>query len=310
MKDMRVSQPDWLAADWGTSRLRIWGMRANGEIIGRQFGDCGMSRLARNEFEAEFIKLADPFLSNDKTLDVICCGMAGSRQGWAEASYVGVPCRPPGIAQAVQVETADPRINVYILPGIKQNTPSDVMRGEETQIRGFMATNPDFDGVICLPGTHTKWVHVSAGEIVSFQTFMTGELFALLSKTSVLRHTVQSDGWDKHAFLQAVDRSFSRPSAAAAHLFTLRADALLNDPYENVARSQLSGILIGIELAAARPYWLGQNLAVLGSHEIANAYQLALKAQGLEVTMAQSEEMTLAGLKHAHFALRSVPSNA
>ena len=73
MKDMRVSQPDWLAADWGTSRLRIWGMRANGEVIGQQFGDCGMSRLARNEFEAEFIKLADPFMSNDKTLDVICC---------------------------------------------------------------------------------------------------------------------------------------------------------------------------------------------------------------------------------------------
>ena len=310
MKDMRVSQPNWLAADWGTSRLRIWAMRSNGDVIGRKFSDCGMSRLAKSEFEAEFIKLADPFLSNDTTLDVICCGMAGSRQGWAEASYVDVPCYPPGIANSVQVETVDPRINVFILPGIKQNSPADVMRGEETQIRGFLATNPDFDGVICLPGTHTKWVHVSAGEIVSFQTFMTGELFSLLSNASVLRHTVQSDGWDKHAFLQAVDRSFSRPSAAAAHLFTLRAEALLNNPYENVARSQLSGILIGIELAAARPYWLGQNLAVLGSHQIANAYQLALKAQGLEVIMARPEEMTLAGLKHAHFALRSVPSDA
>ena len=310
MKDMRLTQPDWLAADWGTSRLRIWGMRANGDVIGRQFGDCGMSRLAKSAFEAEFIKLANPFLSNDTTLDVICCGMAGSRQGGAEASYVKVPCHPPGIAHAVQVETADPRINVFILPGIKKNAPSDVMRGEETQIRGFMATNPDFDGVICLPGTHTKWVHVSAGEIVSFQTFMTGELFSLLSNASVLRHTVQSDGWDKPAFLQAVDRSFSRPSAAAAQLFTLRAEALLHDPYENVARSQLSGILIGIELAAARPYWLGQNLAILGSHEIANAYQLALKAQGLDVVMAQSEEMTLAGLKHAHSALRSLPSDA
>ena len=126
MKDMRLTQPDWLAADWGTSRLRIWGMRANGDVIGRQFGDCRMSRLAKSAFEAEFIKLANPFLSNDTTLDVICCGMAGSRQGWAEASYVKVPCHPPGIAHAVQVETADPRINVFILPGIKKNAPSDV----------------------------------------------------------------------------------------------------------------------------------------------------------------------------------------
>ena len=58
------------------------------------------------------------------------------------------------------------------------------MRGEETQIAGFLALNPKFDGVICLPGTHTKWVHISAGEIVSFRTFMTGEMFALLSQQS------------------------------------------------------------------------------------------------------------------------------
>ncbi|XXK32803.1 2-dehydro-3-deoxygalactonokinase [Rhodobacteraceae bacterium nBUS_24] len=310
MKDIRGSQPNWLAADWGTSRLRIWGMGTNGDLIGRQFGDSGMSRISKSEFETEFIKLAEPFLSNDTTLDVVCCGMAGSRQGWAEASYVKVPCYPPGIANVVQVKTVDPRINVFVLPGIKQTAPADVMRGEETQIRGFMATNPGFDGVICLPGTHTKWVHVSAGEIISFQTFMTGELFSLLSDASVLRHTVQPDGWDEAAFLQAVERSFSRPSAAAAQLFTLRAEALLNEPYENVARSQLSGILIGIELAAARPYWLGQNLAVLGTHEIANAYCQALKAQGLEVSMAHSEDMTLAGLKHAYAALKGVVKDA
>ena len=285
-------------------------MGTNGDLIGRQFGDSGMSRISKSEFETEFIKLAEPFLSNDTTLDVVCCGMAGSRQGWAEASYVKVPCDPPGIANAVQVKTVDPRINVFVLPGIKQTAPADVMRGEETQIRGFMATNPGFDGVICLPGTHTKWVHVSAGEIISFQTFMTGELFSLLSDASVLRHTVQPDGWDEAAFLQAVERSFSRPSAAAAQLFTLRAAALLNEPYENVARSQLSGILIGIELAAARPYWLGQNLAVLGTHEIANAYCQALKAQGLEVSMAHSEDMTLAGLKHAYAALKCVVKDA
>ena len=56
------------------------------------------------------------------------------------------------------------------------------MRGEETQIAGFLSEFPGFDGVVCLPGTHTKWVHLSAGEIVSFRTFMTGELFGLLQR--------------------------------------------------------------------------------------------------------------------------------
>ena len=310
MKDARFSQPDWLAADWGTSHLRIWAIGGEGQVIGRKFGNCGMSHISKQDFEAEFIKLAEPFLSEDRTLDVICCGMAGSRQGWSEAAYVSVPCHPPNIARSSTVRTLDPRINVFILPGVKQDAPADVMRGEETQIRGFMAAKPDFDGVICLPGTHTKWVHVSAGEIVSFQTFMTGELFSLLSRESVLRHTVEGNGWDEPAFLASVDKAFGRPRAAAAQLFTLRAEALLNDPYVNVARSQLSGILIGIELAAAKPYWLGQELAVLGADEVAKAYSAALRAQGLEVILAKSEEMTLEGLKHAYATLHRLPSNA
>ena len=68
-----------------------------------------------------------------------------------------------------------------------QTSPPDVMRGEETQIAGYLSKNPDFDGIICLPGTHTKWVHISANEIVSFKTFMTGEIFLSLSERSILK---------------------------------------------------------------------------------------------------------------------------
>jgi phosphonate metabolism protein PhnN/1,5-bisphosphokinase (PRPP-forming) len=92
------------------------------------------------------------------------------------------------------------RLSVHVAPGLRQGKPADVMRGEETQIAGFLALNPNWDGVICLPGTHSKWVHISAGEVVSFQTFLTGEMFALLSQASVLRHGMQGDGWDDAAF--------------------------------------------------------------------------------------------------------------
>ena len=66
------------------------------------------------------------------------------------------------------------------------------MRGEETQIAGALSLMPGFDGVLCLPGTHSKWAQICAGEVVSFQTFMTGEMFALLSEQSVLRHGLQA----------------------------------------------------------------------------------------------------------------------
>jgi 2-dehydro-3-deoxygalactonokinase len=160
--------------------------------------------------------------------------------------------------------------------------------------------NPDWDGVICLPGTHTKWVQMSAGEIVSFQTFMTGEIFALLSTASVLRYSVQSDDWDQTAFDHAVDEAMSRPEAIAARLFGLRAASLLNDLPEATAKSRLSGLLIGAELAAAKPYWLGQSLTIIGAKSMGDGYAAALAAQHVPVIRTDTTRMTLAGLKVAY----------
>ena len=187
--------------------------------------------------------------------------------------------RPTG-TRAVRPDVADPRLDVTILPGLAQDKPADVMRGEETQIAGYLAGDPGFDGIICLPGTHTKWVHVSAGEVVSFRTFMTGELFALLSTASVLRHSV-GEGWDDDAFAEAVNDAMGKPEAIAARLFALRAETLLADLGEGTATARLSGLLIGAELAAARAYWLGQRIVLVGEGRQVSHYAraLALAAQ-------------------------------
>ena len=169
---------DWIAVDWGTSRLRAWAMR-DGVPVADAASDKGMGVLDRTGFEAALRELIEPWLGSDVMM-VVACGMVGSRQGWAEAAYAAVPCAPSS-GRATRANTRDPRLSVHILPGLKQNDPADVMRGEETQIAGHLARAPGFDGVICLPGTHTKWAQISAGEVVSFRTFMTGEMFALLS---------------------------------------------------------------------------------------------------------------------------------
>jgi 2-dehydro-3-deoxygalactonokinase len=289
---------DWLAVDWGTSHLRVWGMSKGGTVQARKTGDAGMGSLTRDGFEPALLDLAGDMLGAGKT-PVIVCGMAGSRQGWAEADYVATPCTPPGIDRATLVSTNDPRLSVHILPGVKQINPADVMRGEETQIAGFLALNPKFDGVICLPGTHSKWVHISAGEIVSFRTFMTGEMFAWLATQSILRHSVADHGWDAEAFARAVADTLSRPADMAAKLFSLRAEGLLNDLDPKAARARLSGLVIGAELAAARPYWLGQHVALIGEDSVCKPYADALSAQGLPVERTDTERMTLEGLKTA-----------
>jgi len=294
---------DWLAVDWGTSHLRVWGMSRAGAVKFRKTSDAGMGTLTRDGFEPALLDLVGDTLGTG-TSPVIVCGMAGSRQGWAEAKYMAAPCAPPGIDRATYVPTRNARLSIHILPGVKQTSPADVMRGEETQIAGFLSLNPKFDGIICLPGTHTKWAHISAGEIVSFRTFMTGEMFALLSQHSVLRHTVAGDGWDAEAFAEAVSTGMSNPADLAARLFSIRAEGLLNDLHAAHARARLSGLLIGAELAAARPYWLGQHVALIGDDKLCKAYSDALGAQGLPVERTDAERMTLEGLKAAYARLK------
>ncbi len=287
-------EPDWIAVDWGTSNLRAWAM-GKGGILAEAVSDDGMGRLARDAFEPALIRLIAPWLGAAQ-MTVIACGMVGSRQGWFEAPYRAVPCAPLETGALVRVPTTDTRIRVMIAPGLKQATPADVMRGEETQIAGALALNPGFDGVLCLPGTHSKWAHISAGEVISFQTFMTGEMFALLSQQSVLRHGMQGDGWDDQAFDAALSDALSRPEKIAGRLFALRAEGLLAGLDPAAARSRLSGLLIGIELAATKAYWLGQPVALIGAEGLSKAYARGLAAQGVSARMIPATGCTLAGL--------------
>lgn len=287
---------DWIAVDWGTSHLRAWAIADDGVVRAEAVSDDGMGRLDRAGFEPALLRLIDPWLGAGRA-EVVACGMVGSRQGWVEAPYATTPCRPLPDALIVAPVT-DPRIEVRVVPGVRQLDPPDVMRGEETQIAGYLASAPGFDGIVCLPGTHTKWAHLSAGEIVSFRSFMTGEMFELLSTASVLRHTV-GDGWDEAAFAEAVGDAMSRPEGVAARLFSIRAEALLSGLAAGTARARLSGALIGLELAGARPYWLGQNVAIVGAPKLSAIYAAALGAQGVPATVADGAAMTRAGLAAA-----------
>jgi len=293
---------DWFAVDWGTSNLRVWGFGPQNALVQELRSDKGMGSLRPDEFEPALLDLIDPYL-DDTPRPVICCGMVGARQGWAEAPYAAAPCAPPNAATALHVQAKDARIDVRILPGVMQGAPADVMRGEETQIAGFVAQNPNFAGTLCLPGTHTKWVQISAGEIVSFRTFMTGEIFALLGDQSVLRHGVQGDGWSDDAFAGAVQDAMGSPQQMAARLFGLRAEGLLHDLGQAEAKARLSGFLIGMELAGVRGYWLGQEVALIGDAALTALYGAALTRLGVPCAAYAGGDMTLSGLQAAYAAL-------
>ncbi|PRY94589.1 2-keto-3-deoxygalactonate kinase [Hasllibacter halocynthiae] len=284
----------WIAVDWGTSNLRAWGMEGDAPVWEVATAE-GMSTLDPEGFEPALLAAVGDRL--DGPTDVFACGMAGSRQGWAEAPYVPVPA-PPGSGDAAVPPVSDPRLRVRILPGLSQADPPDVMRGEETQIAGLLAREPEFDGAVCLPGTHSKWAHVSAGEVVSFRTAMTGELFALL-KSSTLRHSLGE--WEEAPFLDAVSEAMSRPERIVTDLFRIRAAHLLDG--DGTGTSRLSGLLVGAELAATRPWWLGRPVALIGAEKVRDAYAAALRAQGVPVMPHDAATATLRGLAAARTAM-------
>jgi 2-dehydro-3-deoxygalactonokinase len=294
-----ASALDWIAVDWGTSNLRAWAMGADGRPLAQAESPQGMGGLTPEQFEPALLALVGDWLDPARVIPVIACGMVGARQGWVEAAYRAVPCPPLG-PPLTRAPARDGRISVAIVPGLSQMRPSaDVMRGEETQIAGVIAAAPTWDGVVCLPGTHSKWAEVSAGEVVSFRSFMTGELFALLSTASVLRHGMGGEGFDEPAFDAGVAEGMARPEALAARLFALRAEGLLAGLPPAAARSRLSGLLIGTELAASKPWWLGRDVVIVGQGGLGDRYARALAAQGVGARQVAAEDAVLAGLTRA-----------
>ena len=296
-------QADWIAVDWGTTHIRAYAMSSQQQVLAEAQSADGMGVLAVDEFEPALLCLIAEWLPPHGQIPVLACGMVGARQGWKEAEYQKVPCSPLTSANLTQVSTADSRIQVSILPGLCQLDEADVMRGEEVQIAGLLATQSTGFSCVCLPGTHSKWAQLQQGQVTQFSTFMTGEMFALLSEHSILRHGVTSDEWDDEAFLAAVEQAVAAPQQWLCDLFRIRAKGLLEAMPAKTARAHLSGLIIGCELAGAKNYWQNQRVALIGEGHLVALYAAALKHLNIDSESFSPKIMTLAGLSDTYQAL-------
>ena len=302
-----IDRPEWIAVDWGTSHLRVWAMGADGTPLAARRSGAGMAGLAREAFAPTLAAEIAAWVDPGHQIDVIACGMVGSRQGWLEAPYLPVPAALSALGPAlVQVSNAPMGARVWIVPGLMQRAPANVMRGEETQAAGLLAREPGFDGLLCLPGTHSKWAHLSAGRIDSFSTVMTGEVFATLAHHSILRHSVSEGAWDADAFDQAVADALADPVSVPAKLFSVRAAGLVGSQTTAQATSRLSGLLIGQDLATrSDDASAGLPVALVAASGLADLYARALALQGRPVTRHDGETLVLSGLSALRSAARA-----
>ena len=296
---------DWIALDWGTTNLRAWAMAQDGTVLDSARSGYGMDRLAKDprQFESTLLPLVDPWLASGRETVVVACGMAGSRQGWAEAPYRPTPVPARAANALTPAPCRDPRLRVHIAAGVCQESPPDVMRGEETAIAGLLGLMPDFDGTAILPGTHNKWARVGGGLILGFTSFLTGELYGLLTEASILRHSVSLDGFDADAFAQGFADTVHRPETAFTQLFALRAEHLLRGSDPVATANRLSGCLAGLEFAGAGSYRNVKDTVVIANGTVAEQYRIVLDHAQIPFHVVDPEDCVLEGLRDARNAV-------
>lgn len=272
-----------IAIDWGTSAFRAYRLDPDGKILDARNAAKGILAVPAGKFAEVLDEEIGDWQGESP---VVMSGMVGSRQGWIEAPYVPCPAGFAEIAAAmreVRWEAGNKRRHAWIVPGLTCRDAAgvhDVMRGEEVQILGAGPV----DGLVCLPGTHSKWVVVENDKIMKFSTYMTGELYALLKQHSILGRMMEEGLTDFHAFEQGVTRS-GEPGGLLHHLFGVRTRALMGDLGPSASASYLSGILIGHELRGVE----AKEVHILGAPALAALYSRAASLLGIGSRMLDPE---------------------
>jgi 2-dehydro-3-deoxygalactonokinase len=296
--------------DWGGSRLRAF-LDVAGRVTAQASGP-GIARLGGQSPATVLQQTLAPWSAEADIEVVVLCGMAGSRTGLAEVPYLRAPADADTCWAAARA-VRDGKWSVSILPGIQARNfrdAADVMRGEETQIFGALqlqAALAQGRRMLVLPGTHSKWVEVRDGRIARLQTYLTGELFDLLSTQSSLLRLGGAAGADEDAFEIGV-RNAARHDLAAS-LFETRSAQLVEDRSAGWARAFLSGLLIGAEVRSMleTPNVPGGELTLIGDPQLTRRYQRALRLFDVPGQSLDGDVCVLAGLRAAahHFRKES-----
>lgn len=304
---MVVTAPRLLALDWGSTSLRGYLLDGIGTVLAQRSSEAGVSKLGGaislsvgdggNAFEGALRKLAGDWLEAHPGIPIVACGMVGSKHGWAEAPYVAVPAVLGELAAKVRMLETASGLRVRIIPGLAWHPPDgtpEVMRGEETQVVALLATQLDLASGcrIVLPGTHSKWVRVRQGTVLSFGTFMTGELFDVLMQHSVLGRTARpaEGALDANAFEQGVATARTHGGGSLVRLlFGARTLGLFGRMTPAALADYASGLLIGSEITSATGTDVAAGdwpIRVVGAEALAKRYLRALHFLGCEAEVA------------------------
>lgn len=281
----------FIAVDWGTTNRRAYLIDGAGKR-GDEFEDGnGILSVPKDGFPEAVAEIRDRL--GDKPM--LMAGMIGSNRGWVEVPYVSCPAGLDNLAEGLAWPEAG---RTAIVPGVSYLTSSraDVMRGEEVQILGAVESRMvPRDCLVCHPGTHNKWIHVDDGRIVTFRTVMTGELFSLLKKHSILSDLLSREVDADQAFRDGIRAGLSS-GGLTSDLFSVRAGVLLGRARAEDAASFTSGLLIGADLRAGIAIAADAEIIVMGRPELTRLYVAGLEEAGKSSREIDGDDAFLAGI--------------
>ncbi|MBQ4832605.1 2-dehydro-3-deoxygalactonokinase [Pseudoalteromonas sp. MMG010] len=304
----------FIAIDWGTSHLRAYLCNTYSdkrfELIAQRDGP-GVIK-GKKTFSQIMEQAIAPWAHEYGTPAVLMAGQITSSIGWIETPYMKCPVNPEKLLSSALKQNSK-QYAITALPGaqcVLHNTMLDVMRGEELQILGFLKQNPAYSQgkvLLCLPGTHTKWVLLEDGLIVCFKTAMTGEFYDLLCHQSVLiANDCQGGEFDWQAYEQGCNLTLGSNSGNLAHgIFSVRTRQLSKELDSVQAKAYLSGVLIGSDVRAARyaTEWQlvpGSKVVVIGTEQLNRCFATALSHVGVQCDTFSVHTATLSGFNYLH----------
>lgn len=296
--------------DWGTTNRRTYALDAIGSCVQIEADDEG-ALACKGRFPSALKSALQVLHGNPKL--VVMTGMVGSALGWQEAPYLDAHVSLFDLPRhLVPVRDAPASCEAFIVPGYcvrnGQGQP-DVMRGEETQLLGAL-TLGHHSGWFALPGTHSKWVELDAGRIVQLRTYMTGELFDLLSRHGTVAAAAGAADavWDNAAFADGVKASLQ--GALSHQIFGCRARVVCGDMPASSTQAYLSGLLIGTELAdvVRKPGATSRDsvFKLIGSVGLAKRYQAAAEQLGMAIELIDAQSAFIGAMSHVQTYRRNL----
>ncbi|TYK66245.1 2-dehydro-3-deoxygalactonokinase [Colwellia echini] len=283
----------YLIIDWGTTNFRAFAMNAQNQQVDKKELGMGLLQVEDGKFAQSLEEVLAPWLDTYQALPIFMAGMVGSQAGWVNVDYVSTPTDEASLSANVHSFNLPWGAKATIIPGVSHELETgayDVMRGEEVQLFGLAKITGKSALNAILPGTHSKHARFENNKMTEFSSFMTGELFSVISQHTILGKGLPEQVDSQPAFLRGV--SEGKTDKLTSTLFAARTHRLFNNIKDTEILDYLSGLLIGNELKSLA----NDHVYLVGGKGLCDRYQLACTELAIESTYMNGDECFLAGM--------------